>query len=101
MIRQVEHYARRTVAVNGLTVEPGVELREEDDFAALQDDLFEFARWVGSLSVLFTESRLELLRTMATAANARWQGRAWFVEIFDEDGNWSQSYAPMGMPRNT
>lgn len=98
--RQIEHYARCTVQINGLTVEPGVELREGDDFVTLQDDLREFARWVGSLSVLFTASRLELLRTMEDAAGKRWPGRAWFVEIFDESGNWSQSYMPHGMPRS-
>lgn len=98
--RQVEHYARCTVAINGLTVEPGVELREGDDFAALQDDLREFAHWVGSLSVLFTTSRFELLCTMEDAAVARWPERAWFVEIFDESGSWSRSYCPMGMPRS-
>lgn len=96
----VEHYARCTVTAHGLTVEPGMELREGDDFAAMTTDLRQWAEWAASLGALFSSSgRAEMCKTLETSAVKRWPDRAWFVEVFDEHGNWSQSYCPFGTPR--
>jgi hypothetical protein len=104
-----EHYARCTVTVVDdrpatpakrlleLTVEPGVEVRDGDDLDALWLVLHSLALHIGD--VVLRRGWTEAMQLVGVDFEHVWPGRAWFVELHDSAGRWTQSYQPYGIPR--
>jgi hypothetical protein len=93
-----EDYARCTVTVGALTVEPGIEIRIGDDLESMWVVLRSLALHVADLvRVHGWMPTLELVRLDFEHV---WPGRAWFLEIHDTHDRWTQSYQPYGIPRN-
>src|ERR1044071_2704441 len=94
----VEHYVRCTVKVGELVIEPGLELREDDDFERLSGALALLARCIGAQAAV--TRRAKMCSLFAPVFEAAWPGRAWFVELHDARlARWTQSYQPFGIPR--
>lgn len=80
-----------------VTVEPGVEYREGDDFQTmtglLNYEMFKADDEIESDPVKVAVALEERIK-------ARWPDRAYFVEVHDRYGNWIQVFQPFGLPRN-
>lgn len=92
-----EDYARCTVTVGALTVEPGIELRRGDDLEVMWVVLRSFALHVADL--VRDLGWVPALEQVRLDFEHVWPGRAWFLELHDTDGRWTQSYQPYGVPR--
>jgi len=97
MTPPVEHYARCTVTSrSGLCVEPGIEVRDEtleslwlvlNSLALHAADMVERMGWKDALPLIHADF------------DHIWPERAWFIEIHDPLGRWTQSYQPYGVPQ--
>ena len=93
----VERYARCTLTYGAWTVEPGIEWREGDDFAALTRGLRDLAGAIGLAAAM--ADPMTAARAAEHRFEATWPGRAFFLEIHDDAGAWTQIYQPYGIPR--
>lgn len=95
-----EEYARCTVTVGELTVEPAIEVRDDDDtLEAMWLTLNSFALHIADL--VKHHGWRSAMRSMRADFEYVWPGRAWFVELHDTAGRWTQSYQPYGVPRSS
>lgn len=95
----VEHYARCSVTVGALVIEPGLELRSDDDLESMTNVLAAFAATIGSAAKV--TPRMELLAMLPAMFEAAWPGRAFFVEIHDAKvERWTQTFQAYGLPRS-
>ena len=94
----IERYVRCSVTRGSWTVEPGIEWRTGDDFAAVSGLLERIAEDI-ALSALGGDPVEAAMRAEPTF-EAWWPGRAFFVEVHDAAGRWVQTYQPFGIPRN-
>ena len=96
----IERYVRCSVDVSGGSVEAGVEYRAAEatgEIRRLLRKLIEVAAGDGPL----TEQRVDMItRSLEMAMSCAFQGRAWFVEIWNAHEALTQVYAPYGMPRH-
>lgn len=93
----IERYVRCSVTVGTWTVEPGVEWREGENCELLAGELETIARQITLLQHHFDPMAASMMGERAFAA--QWPGRAFFIEIHDVAGRWTQTYQPYGMPR--
>lgn len=94
----LETYVRTSrISTGYLTVEPGIEFRDGDDFKIvskkLRSILVENDTGVGD-----ARAAAELV---AKAIVGEWPDRAYFIEVHGIDGAWLQIFQPYGIPRNT
>lgn len=92
----IERYVRCSVTVGGLTVEPGIEWREGDNYEVVAGDLAVIGEAIVRCG---GPDPMQAARRGENAIAARWPGRAFFIEIHDTAGRWTQTYQPYGMPR--
>lgn len=84
--------------VNGILVEPGVEYREGDEFAAIEQ----------ALTAILVEhdpgsdetDPVRIAAPVEAAIRVRWPDRAYFIEVYGT-GGWIQIFQPFGVPRNS
>lgn len=95
----IERYVRCSATRGAWTVEPGLEWREGDDFDELTDALRTLADMV-AICVERTDDPFEPCRTLENTFAHDWPGRAFFIEVHDTDGRWTQTYQPYGVPMN-
>lgn len=98
----VERYARTSFAIDGLTIEPGIEYELGEDSQALSRRLREVAaRAVSEIRIPVERIPFDNLAVdIERAITATWPGRAYFIEIHDDAGCWTQIFQPFGVPRN-
>lgn len=79
-----------------VTVEPGVEFREGDNFDEMTEQL-------GTMLVVHDPGLLidpvKIAEPIERAIAATWPGRAYFIEVHGA-GGWYQVFQPFGVPRN-
>jgi hypothetical protein len=98
----VEHYLRCSVTIGDIVVEPGLELRAEDDDPAIAFML----KCLQSVATSIGKRAIDGPRMKACAAaemlfEVNWPGRAWFVELHDAKlESWTQTFQPYGVPMN-
>lgn len=93
-----ETYVRtsRASAACGRMVEPGVEFRTGDDFAAMTSALYDICYRLDAGDARSINDDAEVV---ARVIAETWPGRAYFVEVHSHDG-WIQIFQPFGIPRN-
>lgn len=93
----IERYIRCSVTRGSWTVEPGLEWRDGDNFDALCGDLRVIAAAVADLAGV--NDAIGAAQRAESVFRRWWPGRAFFVEVHDVEGRWTQTFQPFGMPR--
>jgi hypothetical protein len=98
----VERYARTTITVDGVTLEPGVQYERGEDSQGMSRQLRAVtARAVNSIRIPLDRVPFDaLVGDLEAAITNEWPARAWFVEIHDEHGSWTQIFQPYGVPQD-
>lgn len=99
----VEHYLRCSVTVGEVVVEPGVELRPDDDSDETHEFMFRVLETVARSIAKRAQSgsRTKALHAAKVLFEINWPGRAWFVELHDAKlERWTQTFQPYGVPMN-
>ena len=96
----IERYIRTTFECsNGITFEPGLEWRTDDDCKAIRAEL----RGLSRIATLIQGDAIEVAKAFGGLLRERFPGRYYFVEVFGADGEWAQEYQSPngGRGRNT
>lgn len=98
----VERYARTSFAAGSLTIEPGLEYERGEDAQGLSRQLRDVASAaVNEVRIPIERIPFDYLATMIERAIiAQWPTRAYFIEVHDDAGCWTQIFQPFGVPRN-
>lgn len=97
----IERYVRCSMQRGDWTVEPGIEWREGDSYEVVAGDLAVIAAVIAEAIVRFNSSDpMPSGQWGERAMAARWPGRAFFIEIHDTAGRWTQIFQPYGLPRS-
>ena len=97
----VERYARTTFTTAGITIEPGIQYELLENVVELGRRLREIAAEAAAHRMALGAYAIDSVAiAVERAVAATWPERAFFVEVYDADGNWIQIFQPYGLPRN-